>query len=140
MLPWQRFKVLIFLKKILLSILTSEMELTGIGLLPYHFLPKVHRKLLRYSLLKLNAYDETLKFQKYDIIIYDISADFKILFGMWSSLVMSYHCAKFYHVMTITNGINCICFVYFWTTDRGLSIMTSLSITSLIFMQIHKKT
>ena len=49
-----------------------------------------------------------LNFQKYDVIIYDLSADFRILFGMWNSFVMSYPCAKFKHDMTINNGINCI--------------------------------
>ena len=32
---------------------------------------------------------KTLKFQQYDIIIYDVSADFSILFGAWNSLVVS---------------------------------------------------
>ena len=77
-----------------------------------------------------------LKCQQYGVIIYDVSADFEILFGMWNSLVMSYPCEKFHHHMTINNGSNCIlhmfCFVYFWTNDRGLSIMTSLSMTSSI--------
>ena len=77
-----------------------------------------------------------LKFQQYNVIIYDISADFRILFGMWNSYVMSYPCAKFQHDMTTGNGINCIftvfCFVYFWTNDISLSIMTPLSMKSLI--------
>ena len=80
-----------------------------------------------------------LKFQRYDVIIYDVSADFRILFGMWNSFVMSYPCAKFQHEMTINNRINCIfsvfCFVYFWTNDRSLSIMSSLSMTSLVLCQ-----
>ena len=77
-----------------------------------------------------------LKFQKYDVIIYDIGADFRILFGVWNSFVMSYPCAKFQHDMTIDNGINCIFtvfrYVYFWTNDRSLSIMPPLSMRSLI--------
>ena len=30
-----------------------------------------------------------IKFQQYEVIIYDVSADFKILFGMWNSFVLS---------------------------------------------------
>ena len=67
-----------------------------------------------------------LKSQQYDVIIYDISADFGILLDTWNSLVRSYPCAQFHHDMPINNGINCICFVYLWITDRGLRIMTSL--------------
>ena len=44
---------------------------------------------------------KTIKFQQYDVIIYDVSADFRILFGMWISIVMSYSCAKFHHDITI---------------------------------------
>ena len=65
-----------------------------------------------------------------DVIIYNFSADFRTLFGTWNSFAMSYRCAKFKHDMTNNNGINCIfpvfCFVYFWTNDRSLSIMTSV--------------
>ena len=77
---------------------------------------------------------KTFKFRQYDVIIYDVSADFRILFRMWNSLVMSYPCAKFHRDMVIDNGINCIfhVYTYFWTNDRDLSIMTSLSMTSLI--------
>ena len=67
-----------------------------------------------------------LKFQKYYVIIYDASTDFRILFGMWKSLIMSYSSAKFHNDMTIKSGINCIfhvfCFVYFWTKDRSFII------------------
>ena len=61
----------------------------------------------------------SVKFRKYDVIIYDVSVDFEILFDMWNSLVMSYACAKFHHDITINNGINCIFHGYFWTNDRG---------------------
>ena len=40
---------------------------------------------------------------------------------------------NFTNDMTIYNGFNCILDVFlehFWTNDRGLSIMTSLSMTS----------
>ena len=30
-----------------------------------------------------------IKFQQYEVIIYDVSADFQILFGMWNSFVLS---------------------------------------------------
>ena len=77
-----------------------------------------------------------LKLQQYDVIIYDASEGLRILLGMWNSLVMSYPCAKFKHDMTINNGIKCIfpvfCFVYFWTNNKSLRIMTSLSMMSLI--------
>ena len=53
-----------------------------------------------------------LKFQQYDVINYEVSADFRILFGMWNGFVMSYPCAKFQHGMTINNGINRI-FLFF---------------------------
>ena len=43
---------------------------------------------------------------QYHFIIYDISADFGILFGMWNSIVPNYPCAKFHHDMAIDNGIN----------------------------------
>ena len=74
-----------------------------------------------------------LKFQQYEVIIYDVSAEFEISFDMWNSLVMNYPCAKFHYDMTINNGINYIFHVYFWTNGRCLSIMTSISITPLIF-------
>ena len=67
---------------------------------------------------------------------FDLGVDFRILFGMWNSLVMSYPCAKFHHDMIINYGITYIfhvfSFVYFWTNDKGLSIMTSF----IPFMQI----
>ena len=102
MFPWQWFKIRRVKNDLLekiLSIFTSEMELAGI------------------------------KFQQYGVIIFDVSADFEILFGMWNGIILCYPCAKFHHVMTINNGINWIfhvfCFVCFWTNERGLSIMTS---------------
>ena len=60
--------------------------------------------------------------------ICDFSADFRILFGMWNTSVMSYPCAKFKHDMAINNLIIIFdfCFVYSWTNDKSLSIMTSL--------------
>ena len=42
---------------------------------------------------------KTLIFQQHDVIIYDIGVDFKILFALWNSLVMSYTCAKFHFDM-----------------------------------------
>ena len=47
-----------------------------------------------------------LKFQEYDVIIYDNSADLRTFFGMWNSIVLSYPCAKFHHDMIINDGIN----------------------------------
>ena len=47
---------------------------------------------------------KTLKFQQYDVIVFDVSADFEILCGMWSSLVTSYPFAKFDHDMKISDG------------------------------------
>ena len=56
---------------------------------------------------------------------------------------MSYPYAKFQHDMSINNGIHCICpvycFVYFWTNDRGLSIMTLLSMTRLISIYLRSR-
>ena len=50
---------------------------------------------------------------------------------------MMYPCAKFHHDMTFNNRINCIshafCYVYFWINNRGLSIMTLLSMASMQF-------
>ena len=37
-----------------------------------------------------------LKFQHYEVIIYDVSGDFGILFGLWNRLIMNYLCAKFH--------------------------------------------
>ena len=54
-----------------------------------------------------------LRFQQYAVIIYDVSADFRILFGMWNDFVMSYPCTKFQHDITIRNIINCIFLVLF---------------------------
>ena len=55
---------------------------------------------------------------------------------MWISLVISYACAKFHDDVIINNGIilyfSCFLFCVFWTNDKGLSIMTSLSMTILI--------
>ena len=60
---------------------------------------------------------KTLKFQQYHVNIYDVTADFGILFGVWIGLVTSYPCAKFQYDMTINNGIYCVfhvlCFMYF---------------------------
>ena len=42
---------------------------------------------------------KVLKFQKYDVITYDVSVDLGILFVLLhNSLVMSYPCAKFHHL------------------------------------------
>ena len=48
---------------------------------------------------------KTLKFQQYDVIIYDASENFGILSGIWNTLVMRLSCAKFHHDVTINNGI-----------------------------------
>ena len=82
--------------------------------------------LLRYSFLKLSAFRRNHRFRQYDVIIYDVRADFGTLFATRNRLVMSYPCAKFQRDMIIHNEVNCICFMYFWTTEIGLSIMTSL--------------
>ena len=60
------------LKTSYLSILISEMELTGINKLPYHYLPCFINKLLRYSLLKLSACQRKRS-------VYDVMKDFKLL-------------------------------------------------------------
>ena len=78
------------------------------------------------------------EFQHYDVIIYDVSEEFGILFSVWNSVVMSCPCAKCHCDMTINNGITCtfhvFCFVYFWTNDSGLSIMTSLILYKFFFV------
>ena len=43
---------------------------------------------------------QTLKFRQYDFIIYDVIADFGILFCMWNLLVMSYSRANIHHDIT----------------------------------------
>ena len=53
-----------------------------------------------------------LKFQQYDVIIYDVRVDFEILFGMWKSFVISYPCTKFHNDITINDGITCIFHVF----------------------------
>ena len=105
-----------FIKK--LSILTSEMKLVGIYLSPYQFLPCFIHKLMIQP-FKVECFStKMLKFQQYDLITHDISADFRILSGMWNSFVTSYPCSKFQHDMTINNGVYFIfpgfCFVYFF--------------------------
>ena len=54
---------------------------------------------------------KTLKFQRCDTIIYDVSVDFAI-FCMLISLVISYACVKFLDDMIINNGITCIFHVF----------------------------
>ena len=70
-----------------------------------------------------------LKFQHDDVIIYDISRDFEIVFDLWNRLVMSYPYSKFNYDMTINNRDACIfhvfCFI-FRQSDGGFSIITSL--------------
>ena len=84
---------------------------------------------------------KTFKFQKYEGIIYDVSVDFRTLFGLWNFLAMSYPCEKFNHDMAINDGIDGIfhifCFVYCWTNYRGLSVINDVIISSVInFMHI----
>ena len=76
---------------------------------------------------------KTLKFQNNDVIIFDVSGDFGIFFGMWNRLVMSYLCAKFCCDSTLItrNAFSCTFFCIFLQMDGGFSIMTSLSMTSL---------
>ena len=54
-----------------------------------------------------------LKFQNDDVIIFDVSGDFGIFFGMWNRLVMRYLCAKFCCGTTLITCNTCIFDVYF---------------------------
>ena len=121
-----------------MSILTSEMRLAGINQSPYQFLPScfIH-KLMRYSLLNLSDlrrkcsnFNSMASLSMTSVQISELYFVCRVVF------VMSYPYAKFQHDISINNGIHCICpvycFVYFWTNDRGLSIMTLLSMTPLI--------
>ena len=56
---------------------------------------------------------KTLKFQHDDVIISDVSEDFRIFFGMWNRFAMSYFCAKFCCDMTLIACNTCIFHVYF---------------------------
>ena len=61
---------------------------------------------------------------------------------MWSSLLINYPCAKFHHDTTINDGIIYIfhvCF-YFWTKDRGPSIMNDIIKFMQIFLNISANT
>ena len=76
-----------------------------------------HPQTTEIQLFKTECFStKMLKFQQYDVIIYDVSVDFRGSFGMLNSLVMSYHCAKFQHDITVNDRITCIfhafCFVY----------------------------
>ena len=78
---------------------------------------------------------KTLKFRPDDVIIYDVSGDFEILFSMWDRLVMSYvyTCAKFHchpTIITCNTFIFHVCFLYFSQNDIGFRKMTSLYVTS----------
>ena len=76
---------------------------------------------------------KTLKFQHDGVIIFDVSGDFGIFFGMWNKLVMSYLCAKFCFDTTLIACDTCIfmyIFCIFLQIDRGFSVITSLSIMS----------
>ena len=73
-----------------------------------------------------------LKLKQYDLIIYDVSADFRILSGMWNIFVTSYPCSKFQHDMTLITEFILFLFCVFLTNGRSLSVMTSLSMTSFI--------
>ena len=55
-----------------------------------------------------------LEFQHNDVIIFDISGDFGIFFGMWNNLVMSYPCAKFCYLLHVIHAFSCIFFVFFY--------------------------
>ena len=74
--------------------------------------------------------DEMLEFQHDDVIVYDISGDFKILFGICNRLLMSYPCTKLHHDTTINNGDTMGVLCIFQQNNRGLDIMISLSLTS----------
>ena len=88
--------------------------------------------------LKVECFStKTLNFQHNDVIIFDVSSDFRIFFGMWERIVMSYHCAKCCHDTTLITCNTCIFHVYFlyFSTNRlfftkGFIVMTSLSMTS----------
>ena len=52
------------------------------------------------------------KFQHDDVITYDLSGDFIILFSMCIILVVNYPCAKFPEIATINKGDTCIFHVF----------------------------
>ena len=64
----------------------------------------------------------TLKFQQYDVTIYDVRADFRILFGMCNGIVLIY--PKFHRDVTINDGIEFFMFsvlcVFGQTTEVSL--------------------
>ena len=95
-------------KKSFLSILTSEVRYNTGHL--YHTSELVtllifamfHLQTTEVQPFKVECFStKMLRFQQYDVIIYDVSAYFEILFDMLNSLIMSYPCAKFYRDMTI---------------------------------------
>ena len=98
MLPWQWLKLRGFKSYIfenIFSIPTSEMESAAINTKFCKFHPQTN-EIKRSEVERFSM--KTLKFRHdydYDYVIYDISEDSGILFGMWNRLVMSYLCAKF---------------------------------------------
>ena len=92
-----------FLKTLVSSILTN--------------FAKFHPQTTEIQPFKVKCFStKALKFQHDDVIIYDVSGDFGILFGMWNRLVMCYLCAKFYFDTTMITCNRCIfhvCFFYF---------------------------
>ena len=80
---------------------------------------------------------KTLEFRQDDVIIYDVSEDFRILLGIWNRLVKGYLCAKFSCYRTIVICNTCIfhiCSFYFSYSRQGFQQMTSLSMTLTLWV------
>ena len=77
---------------------------------------------------------KTLKFQHDDVIICDVSGDFRILCGMWNKLVMSFLFRKislsYDRYLHVIHAFFMYVFCNFSTSGQGFSIMTSLSMTA----------
>ena len=89
MLPWQRFKSKEgkndLFQKTFLSLLTSQMESTDINnqLITLPIFDMFHPQTTEIPPFKVECFStKMLKFQQYNVIIYGVSANFEILFGM----------------------------------------------------------
>ena len=122
-----------FSKKTFFSILTANGS-SNYELVTLPNFAKFHLQTTEIQPFKFECFStKTLKFQHDDVIIFDVSGDFGIFFGMWNRLVMSYLCAKFCCDTTLIACNTFIFHVYFCIfpqINRGFSVMTSLSMTS----------
>ena len=75
---------------------------------------KFHSQTTEIQPFKVECFStKMLKFEHDDVIVFDVSGDFGIFFGMWNRLVMSYLCTKICCDTTLITCNTCIFNAYF---------------------------